>query len=238
MAHLRLFQYGQAIRDTLYPVECRQCAVPLPGPQQLCSACYQELPWLDPNQCPRCARPGYSAQVPCGQCQQSPPQFTTLYAPLHYSEPVASWLRGLKYHDQLGLGFTLASLGRLQRREWMATCGIELLLATPLHRRRLAERGYNQAAILARQLGRQCGVAVALGGARRIRNTPPQTELPHDRRQTNVTGCFQVDPGRVGGQCVAIVDDIVTTGATVNALSYALYEAGARVVYVTAIART
>jgi ComF family protein len=223
--------------EQLYPVDCLVCGQRVAGGVRLCGPCRGELPLLPDARCPRCGRPDSPAESPCGACQRRPPRFVTVHAPWRYREPLAGWIRAFKYGNQPGLERTLAALAGEDLQAWLTAYRIDGLLAVPLHRRRLAERGYNQADRLARLLARAHGVPHLGHGLRRTRATTAQTALPDRRRRTNVRGAFRAEPRHVAGRRIALVDDVLTTGATADAAAAALLEAGAAAVYVVAVAR-
>lgn len=223
--------------EQLYPTDCLVCGARLAGPVQVCPPCRGGLAAVGDARCPRCGRADSPAESPCGACQQRPPRFVTVHAPWRYTEPVAGWIRGFKYANRLGLERTLAELAGEGLSAWLEAYGIEALQAVPLHRRRLAERGFNQADRLARLLARRHHLPQLGRGLHRTRPTPAQAALPDRRRTTNVRGAFRADPRHVAGRRIALVDDVVTTGATADAAAAALLEAGAAAVYVIAVAR-
>lgn len=226
-----------ALVEQLYPVDCLVCGERLAGGVQICEGCRGDLAAVGDARCPRCGRPDSPAESPCGSCQRHPPRFVTVHAPWRYREPVAGWIRAFKYANQLGLERTLADLADERLADWLATYRIDALLAVPLHRRRLRERGYNQADRLAGLLARRHGLPNLSRGLVRPRPTAVQSALPDRRRRTNVQNAFQARERAVNGRRIALVDDVVTTGATADAAAAALLEAGAAAVYVVAVAR-
>jgi ComF family protein len=156
-------------------------------------------------------------------------------APFHYAWPVDHYVRALKYHGarELGRAFGLL-LAAEARREPPA---VDLLVPVPLHPHRLHERGYNQATEIARTLGERLALPIVLGGIRRRREAAQQAGQSAGRRRANVAAAFAAHV-RLHGAAVAIVDDVITTGATVNALAAALLAAGARRCEAWAVART
>ena len=196
------------------------------GPELLCAACVAELPAL-PDACPRCALPSPAGAV-CGSCLIHPPHFDATLALWRYEFPCDGLVQALKYRARLALaGFFARSLASRTMPE------VDLIVPMPLHPRRLAERGFNQALEIARHLGRP----IAPRGVLRVKHTPPQTELPYEERAKNVRGAFlcKLD---LSGASVAVLDDVMTTGATLNELARALKRAGAARVENLVIART
>jgi len=171
----------------------------------------------------------------CGACQQLEPAFHATRAVFRYEHPVDSLLHGLKYHGRLDLARVLGILvaTELASRGEIAT---DVLVPVPLDRSRLRERGYNQSLELARPIARRLGLPLDPFGVARNRPTRPQTELSCAERRKNVRGAFSVT-NDFSGKNVAIVDDVMTSGATADALAAALKQAGARQVEVWVVAR-
>ena len=200
------------------------------GPELLCPACIGELPAL-PESCPQCALPSPAAAV-CGSCINRSPHFDATFALWRYEFPCDGLVQALKYRAQLALaGFFARSLASRPLPE------VDVVLPMPLHAKRLAERGFNQALEIARGLARYRGTPIEPRGVLRVKNTPPQTELPYEDRAKNVRGAFRCELD-LSGASVAVLDDVMTTGATLNELARVLKRAGARRVENFVIART
>ena len=200
------------------------------GPELLCAACAAELPAL-PEPCPRCALPSPGGAV-CGSCLNRPPHFDTTLALWRYEFPCDRLVQALKYRARLALaGFFARNLASRPLPE------IDLVVPMPLHPRRLAERGFNQALEIARGVARHLGRPIEPRGVLRVKNTLPQARLPFDERAKNVRGAFlcKLD---LSGASIAVVDDVMTTGATLNELARVLKRAGATRVENLVIART
>lgn len=201
----------------------------------LCPGCRTDLP-VNSQPCPRCAETGTAGQ-PCGRCQKHPPPCDRTQAPWRYEAPLDSLILQLKSPGGLTAGRTL---GRLLAAQ-LALNAVErptLLLPVPLHASRLRERGFNQAALLARQLGRALDIPWRTDLLRKTRQTDDQRGLDRKARQRNLRGSFQVSEDLPEGCHVALVDDVVTTGATTQEAARVLKQAGAARVDVWAVART
>jgi ComF family protein len=211
------------------PPACQLCDAP-GAPDALCAGCLADLPWIR-SACRRCARP-LSEPGECGRCLRRPPPWSAAVVPLAWTFPVDALVSRFKYAGGLQHGWLL---GRLLA---IACAGRrpDALLPVPLHSARLAERGFNQSAELARPVSRQLGVRVLHYACRRVRATPAQAGLPAAQRRRNLAGAFVASP-EVSGLAIAIVDDVLTTGATATALAAALLAAGARDVELWAVAR-
>jgi len=200
------------------------------APELLCAACAPEFPAL-PETCPRCALPSPTAAV-CGSCLNRPPYFDATLALWRYEFPCDRLVQALKYRARLALsGFFARNLASRHLPE------VDLVVPMPLHPKRLAERGFNQALEIARGVARHLGRPIEPRGVLRVKDTLPQTELPYEERAKNVRGAFlcKLD---LSGASVAVVDDVMTTGATLNELARALKRAGATRVENFVIART
>lgn len=225
--------------DGLFPSYCELCDLPTAGALPLCGACRAELPRND-RACAQCALPLATAQpgTVCGQCLASPPPFQRTVAPYLYEEYLAFLLARWKYRRQHYLSALLADL-------WLGAAtpaaDIDLLVPVPLHWRREWQRGYNQAALLGTALVQRQPALAPRGSAprllRRTRATPPQQRLDARARRRNLDGVFTAT-GPCDSLNIALVDDVLTTGATAGAAARALLAAGAGRVDLWCLART
>lgn len=198
----------------------------------LCHACQAELPRLPTVRCPICADPAGGGQ-PCGRCQRQPPGFDTLHAAYHFDYPLSSLIHAFKYGHRLELA---GPLGRLLAHAAAAAPRPDLVVPVPLHRTRLAERGFNQSLELALPLAATMGAPLDASLCVRKRNTKNQASLDRSERLRNVRHAFGVER-RIDGACVAIVDDVATSGATLSELAVMLKKAGAARVDAWVLAR-
>lgn len=228
--------------EWLLPAACLSCGASLGAgrwPFGLCSPCCGRLERV-PAGCWRCGRPLAGAALPhrfeCGHCRLRPPAFDRLLAPWAYRPPLDSVLRGLKFSR---LDYLADDLGAALLAETRTALGeVDGVVAVPLHGWRLYRRGYNQAELIARELARGLGVPV-LRPLRRRRATAPQSRLPRRERQRNVMQAFALRRGwDLRDRCLALVDDVITTGATLDAAAKVLRRAGARRIIAVAVART
>jgi len=168
----------------------------------------------------------------CGRCIAEPPHYDIVVAACRYAFPLDSLIQAYKYNGRLVAGAALASLltDRVRQRP-------DLIVPVPLTAQRLRERGFNQALELARALGQVMGVPVNAQLCVKTRDTAPQTRLPWKERRKNIRGAFVVEGG-VAGCHVGVVDDVLTTGATLSELARNLKRAGAATVTGYVIART
>ena len=205
----------------LLPPRCLVCAGRGVDGLDLCRWCRAELPWNDVA-CPRCALP-LAAGRDCPRCFAELPPFTRAHAAFRYEFPVDRLLPRFKFHADLAAGALLATL--LQWSLDPAECP-QALLPVPLHRSRLRRRGYDQALELGKALARETRLPLLAHRLRRVRRTQAQTELGASARRRNVAGAFALAPGSQLPAHVALVDDVLTTGATAGECAHLLLDAG------------
>ncbi len=216
------------------------------------------LDYLLPERCPLCADPsmkGYCGDCrdtfavvtdPCSACGLSRPvelcprndaswHIARVVAPLTYSQPAISQIHALKFASRRFLGRALGLILAETLRSGFEI-DVDALIPVPLHAQRVRKRGYNQAIEIARPVADELRIPLRIAGIRRIVATKPLAELDADARQRSIAGAFSVTRN-VYGLRLAIVDDVITTGATVNALAAQLLEAGAENVEAWAVAR-
>jgi ComF family protein len=188
------------------------------------------------SRCSRCAvalADTETAASICGECQQRPPSFAAVEAPFRYAAPLDRLILGAKFHARLDWA---ALLGRRLATHLRAhAVDIDAVVPVPLHRLRLRERGYNQSLELARPLAKRLGLALTLG-VERVRATPPQTALSRAERRKNVRQAFTATRDFAGAR-VAVIDDVMTSGATAEAMARCLLKAGAARVEIWVAAR-
>ncbi len=211
---------------------CALCAAPCTG-EILCAACIADLPRLPRQRCPQCALPTPHGEV-CGACLKRPPRFERCRAVFAYAFPVDALVQRLKYASELSLAGFMA-----RQLEWeVAPHPLpDLILPMPLHPRRLGERGFNQSLEIGRILARRLHVPMRAQVCRRIRDTPAQAGLDLKERRRNLRGAFRCEEG-LRGMRVALLDDVLTTGASLDELAHAARQAGAWEVEAWVVART
>lgn len=217
----------------LLPWRCLLCGDTGANGLDLCAACAAELPG-NTSCCARCALPLPSPAALCGVCQRKPPPWDAAWAPFRYGWPLDRLEARYKFGRDLAAGRTLA---RLWQRMPPVVTRPALILPVPLHRARLRQRGYNQALELARPLGRALDIPVRHDLLLRARATAAQTELDAAARRRNVRGAFVLREGATLPPHVALLDDVMTTGATLAECARVLRRAGVRQVQVWALAR-
>lgn len=233
---------GRSALNFVYPPLCVGCRALVGEPGSLCATCWQGVEFLDGPACECCGLPFELDPGPgtrCAACLAEPPVFDRARAVMRYDEASKGPILALKHADRLDLipGFArwLDRAGRAMLDE------TDVIVPVPLHPLRLWARRYNQSAEMARALGRMTAKPVAPLALVRVRATPSQGEMPSAKaRRRNMRGAFRVPAGRraaVEGKAVLLVDDVLTTGATVEACARALKRAGAVKVHVLALAR-
>ncbi len=224
---------ANALNQALLPARCLVCAEST-RTLDLCEACCSTLVRNTPA-CPCCGLPLPAIEAACGACLHDPPPFSQVFAVWRYEGVVAHLLPRFKFHHDLAAGKVLTELALPVIRAWSGWQGVDRMIPVPLHSSRLAQRGYNQALEWARPLAKVLSVRFDHASLRRARATLAQTELDAAARRRNVRGAFEAMPVR--DEVVVLVDDVVTTGATVREATRSLLRAGAREVRVLAIAR-
>jgi ComF family protein len=226
-----------AALDLLFPAVCPLCASRLgPGRRDpLCGDCWRRFERLAPPLCPVCGIPVVSATGACIGCGESRPAFDYARAAASYGGAVRDAIHALKFGGRRSLARPLGDLVGEHCGDAL-TERPDALVAVPLARPRERARGFNQAALLAERLGERLGIRTRARWLVRARATMPQTDLTAAERRANVAGAFLAAPA-VAGRHVVVVDDVITTGATVGECARVLRAAGARRVGVLAVAR-
>lgn len=205
----------------LFALRCMVCGEPGSLGRDLCAACHAALPWQGPA-CLRCALPMPQSGT-CGHCLQSPPPLGEVHAVFDYAFPLDRLLPRLKFHRDFAAGRVLA---QCMAERQVTLPRPDALIPIPLHRARLRERGYDQALELARPLARASGIPLLDQALRRRKGTRAQSRLDADARQRNLRDAFHVDAGIALPARAVLVDDVMTTGATLHAAAKVLHQAG------------
>lgn len=207
----------------------------------LCDDCQKDLPWHIQPHCPQCGLLSLNNQI-CGHCLKSQPDFDTTQALFTYDFPLAALLQRYKYGSMLNLSHSFADLmAQHLLGNHPSTQRIDLIIAMPMHPKRLQERGFNQALEIAKLLSKKLQIPLDYTSCIRNKLTPPQASLPLKERIKNIRGVFSVNevhPSNLKGLKIALIDDVMTTGASLNELAKTLKKAGASHVECWVIART
>jgi ComF family protein len=205
--------------DRLLPRACLLCG--MPAEAALCPGCAADLPALPEHACPLCAQPLAAPAPACGACLKSPPAYDATHAALRYAFPADRLVLMLKFGHRLASADFMANrmlAGPLPRGD--------VLVPVPLSRERLRERGFNQAVELARPLARALGLPLDSASLARVRDTVPQSRLPWRARRGNLRRAFACATD-FSGRAVIVVDDVMTSGATLDAVARTLKDHGA-----------
>jgi ComF family protein len=233
--------------DVILPRHCYRCGQPIASAVEgsFCAACWGLIRLITPPYCPCCGEPfrspmalTYSPEYRCGACRATPPAFDRARAIGHYEGPLRQAIHLLKYQGKLHVQQPLLQLAIAHFDVHFPATTFDAIIPVPLHYERLIEREFNQATVLARGLARSLNVPVLERLLVRVRSTRPQVGLTGHERRQNVRHAFRLtDPPALADKIVLIVDDVLTTGATLGEVAKTLKAAGARQVDVFAIAR-
>lgn len=237
----RLRQFTGRALDFLLPPLCLSCDAPTAAHRTLCAACWGQIHFIAPPVCTSCGAPfdvPIGEDALCAGCIAEPPDFTRARAPMLYDDFSKRLVLSFKHADRIYPAPALAG--------WMHRAGAEFwpaadfIAPVPLHRWRLFKRRYNQAALLAQELGRIAQKPVLIDVLTRKRTTPIQGHFNRKQRQANVKGAFKLNARyrkRIKDKTIVLIDDVLTTGATVNECARVLLRAGAKEVNVLVLAR-
>lgn len=231
---------GRSALDLLFPPLCVSCRTPVAEPYSLCAACWRAIAFLDGPCCMQCGYPfdfDPGAGTRCAGCLARPPVFDQARAVMRYDDKSRDLILAFKRADRLDLVPAFANW--LQRAGHGLIDQADLIVPVPLHRTRLWQRRYNQSALLAQEISRRTGRPADLFLLERVRRTPSQGEMPSAKaRRRNVLGAFQVvNQPLLRGKVVLLIDDVYTTGATLEACARALKRAKAQRILVLTLAR-
>ena len=201
----------------------------------VCRACLNDLPWHPKTSCPQCGLA--SAGIICGRCLNNPPDFDATHAVFLYQFPIDAMMQRYKYGNMLNLGDAFGEFLAEKVNVEVYLKNIDLVIPMPMHPQRLKQRGFNQALEIAKVLTKNCKEKLDYKSVQRQTLTPPQASLPLKARVKNIKGAFKVNTNFTGKR-IAIIDDVMTTGASLNELAKTLKKAGAEHVECWVVART
>jgi len=235
---MKFGEYLSRLAGLLFPPACTLCVRTLPvgWDEPFCSACLNGFLPLPAAHCSRCALP-FKAEAGsthlCGRCTRNTPPFTAVHTVGLYEQNLRRAVHQFKFNHRIGLDRPLA---RLLLRQLPADSRFDLIVPVPLHPRRLRERSYNQSLLLAREVGRGLNVPVAINLLHRTRDTEPQRQLSASAREKNIRRAFQLQE-QLAGERILLIDDVMTTGATVTACSRELLRGGGKEVQAAVVGR-
>jgi competence protein ComFC len=222
-----------ALLDWIFPPFCVHCQK---IGYEICPECWNDIPRLSSaHTCSRCGKQIVKGQT-CRACRDLPPAYDQLKSWSNYDETVREMVIGIKYQRRLGLVRYLTPALADLIRNWQID--VDVMAPVPLGEKRLRERGYNQADLIAKPLAKTLHIPYRPPALRRVRETRSQVGLDAEERRVNLISAFKADPEICRDQSFLILDDIATTGATLDACAAALREAGAKNVFCITVART
>ncbi len=221
----------------LFPGQCILCKKLTRRRLDICLACEADLPWLL-NCCPYCAEPS-TTLLPCARCLQKPPVFSATLSGFEYRFPIDTLIHAFKDRQFLSSGYVLTHLAYRHHRQTLRNVRGEglLVVPVPLHPRKNRARGFNQSLLIAQQLANLIPAKLDKSLLTRVIDAPDQKELPLAARKLNLKDNFDVTR-ILDGNRVLLVDDVITTGATITEISHRLVQSGASDVVVFSVART
>ncbi len=237
-------RWPEQFLNILLPHRCQQCGLILGEAHALCSDCWPKVQFINAPFCACCGLPfplDYGAgggDILCARCLADPPPFAAARAAMVYDDASKPMILKFKHGDQLYLAPTFARWMQRMAENWFVDS--PLLIPVPLHRHRLFLRRYNQSALLARALAKLYHCDLALNALQRHRATPSQGGLTREQRIKNVTGAFSIRlkyRDMLRGKKIILVDDVLTTGATVSVCAETLLRGGAAEVRVLTLMR-
>ncbi len=236
-----LSRAGSAALDIVYPRCCEGCGSRMEGPNYLCWECLMRADKISRPFCELCGDPvdgRVDGFYTCGWCERKRPQFDKARSVFRYKGPVMRAVQQFKYHGGIHLVRGLAEIMAASVKSFYSDVRFDLVIGVPLFARKERERGYNQAALLADAVATKIGCDSFNRAVVRTKDTRSQTELKASERNTNLKGAFEVrHPRWVRERHILLVDDVITTGATIAAVSRSIKKAGAASVNVISIAR-
>jgi competence protein ComFC len=230
----RLYKAGWKLLDVLFPPSCAGCGS---WGERYCPTCFEKTNLISNPICQICGDPlQHADDVICDRCRDQEVAFTAIRSWAAFVEPLQTAIHKLKYRQDRGLGEVLAEplVDLLKKYHWE----INLIIPVPLDVIRQKERGYNQAALLARPISWKTGIPYTSQALLRKKITRQQVGLSVSERAENMAGAFSANEMRVSEKNVLVIDDVITTGSTINACAHALINSGARKVFGITLARS
>jgi competence protein ComFC len=226
------YRYLWTAVDWLYPPTCPGCKK---AGVTFCLDCLSKLRFLSENICKVCGLPVKKPSTLCQDCAVQLPAYNQMRSWVVYQDSIREAIHDLKYRQNIGLGFFFSKplLTMLYESDWQ----IDLVIPIPISRSHFKQRGYNQSALISRPLARMAGIPHSNNSVARVKETATQTTLNAKERFKNMDDAFLGNPDKLKGRSVLVVDDVITTGATMQNCSKAIKKAGAEKVYCLSVAR-
>ncbi len=235
--------FWRALLDFFLPPKCPLCATPLASSaaERPCPSCLSEIKFFSSPLCPRCGI-GFSSPADqdhlCSRCLSGEWTFGKARALGPYEGKILEAISRFKFGGVARLAIPLGALLAEYTAPEFPSSSVDLVIPVPLHPRRLRERGFNQSLLLARQVSRRRSIPLNFTALRRTRQTHPQTQLSGPERRKNVRGAFAVgEPATVADRKILLIDDVFTTGATIQECTATLLDAGSHEVHALTLAR-
>ena len=238
-AHLLLRDMYETAITFLYPAECRVCKefLEVTSIPYICNNCWQDIQFLEPPWCDICGTPDTKGR--CDACAISPPRYGKLRAIAFYQTTLQEAIHLFKFEKKKVFAQHLVALMKAHIPTDCLVATYDFVLPIPIHKKRLRERGFNQAALLAKGIAQAEGVPILTDGLVRHRYTVAQSSLDMEARQQNIIGAFDIrNPDVIRDKRILIVDDVFTTGATVHEAVSELWKADPAEIDVLTLART
>ena len=237
-----LLKVFKTLVDLILPHRCIKCTQVLHGTFGICSTCWGKIKFISAPMCITCGMPfefSFNQETNCGACIKEANFFDKARSLFVYNDESSILIHKLKYMDKTHIAAYFAQWLKNAFQKEIDEC--DIIIPVPLHRKRLNQRFFNQAALIANSLGKKCDKAVTISYLERRKHIPPQTGLSKTARESNVTGAFKIRSNvkpLLKHKKILLIDDVYTTGATVNECSKVLKRNGVAVVTVLTVART
>ena len=217
--------------DLLYPRRCMICHQPAPAGEYICPGCEKKLPVIESRRCRKCGKPVEDFEVICPDCEKTRHFYDKGIGIYRYDAVMREAVSCLKYKGRREYGEAMGVYAARSARGELAAWKVDAVIPIPIHPERLAERGYNQAEVIARAVSEESGIRLVTDGLLRNGSTAAMKNLTVKERFDNLSRVFEAGPGLSGVHNALIVDDIYTTGATIDAGARVLRDAGISRIY-------
>ena len=234
--------YLEKIINIFFPLLCAGCGKQIETNSLFCAECQKSIQVITSPLCHLCGQPfslKYTSTHICGECLKNPPFFKAARAVFLYTPPIKNTIIQFKFKNNTALTNDLAKILLFHLQDFLKKINPEIVIPVPLHIKRLRERGYNQCLLLAQRIAKYLKIPYEKTVLKKIKPTLPQVGLSQIQRRKNVKGSFTVThPFLIKEKRILLIDDVFTTGSTVNECAKVLHKAGANGVWVATLART